>query len=119
VHIYTALVERDPETGYYVGHVPGLAGAHTQGATLDELGANLREVIGMLLEDGDMSRTPPEDLVVIARKLDPDFHAQVVGPWDDTQTWRALIPASLRKIWGKLDYSERLVAFVLTNDDTP
>ena len=41
----TAYVEWDPETRLYVGIVPGLPGAHTQGATLDELHANLREVV--------------------------------------------------------------------------
>ena len=50
---YTAVVERDSETGLYVGHVPGFPGAHSQGATLDELNRNLREVIAMLLEDGE------------------------------------------------------------------
>jgi len=49
---YTAVVERDCETGLYVGHVPGFPGAHSQGETLDELNGNLREVIVMLLEDG-------------------------------------------------------------------
>lgn len=58
-----------------------------------------------------MSRTPPEDLVVIARHLDPDFHAKVVGPWND-ERWREYVPLSLKKIWGKLDYSERLAVFV-------
>ncbi|MGZ5441933.1 MAG: type II toxin-antitoxin system HicB family antitoxin [Thermoanaerobaculia bacterium] len=50
---FTAVVERDPETGLYVGFVPGFPGAHTQAETLDELNANLREVVGMLLEDGE------------------------------------------------------------------
>jgi predicted RNase H-like HicB family nuclease len=50
---FTAVVERCPETQLYVGYVPGFPGAHTQGATLDELQANLEEVIGMLLEDGE------------------------------------------------------------------
>ena len=50
---YTAVVERDPETGLFVGYVPGFPGAHSQGATLDELNQNLREVVAMLLEDGD------------------------------------------------------------------
>ncbi len=50
---YTAVVERDTATGLYVGHVPGLPGAHSQGATLDELHANLQEVVAMLLEDGE------------------------------------------------------------------
>lgn len=48
---FTAVVERDAETGLYVGYVPGFAGAHSQGATLDELRENLAEVISMLLED--------------------------------------------------------------------
>jgi len=50
---FTAVVERDPDTGLYVGYVPGFPGAHSQAATLDELHRNLREVIEMLLEDGE------------------------------------------------------------------
>jgi len=49
---YTAVIERCPETGLYVGYVPGFPGAHSQGETLDALSDNLREVIQMLLEDG-------------------------------------------------------------------
>ena len=52
-HSYTAVVEKDNDTGLYVGFVPWFHGAHCQGATLDELGQNLREVITMLLEDAD------------------------------------------------------------------
>ncbi len=48
--IFTAIVERDSDTNLYVGYVPGLSGAHSQGKTLDELHENLREVIEMLLE---------------------------------------------------------------------
>ncbi len=50
---FTAVVERDPVTGLLVGYVPGFKGAHSQAETLDELNANLREVIAMLLEDGE------------------------------------------------------------------
>ncbi|MGD8869882.1 MAG: type II toxin-antitoxin system HicB family antitoxin [Gemmatimonadales bacterium] len=50
---YTAVVERDQDTGLYVGYVPGFPGAHSQADTLDELNRNLREVIAMLLEDGE------------------------------------------------------------------
>ncbi|MBF0426249.1 MAG: type II toxin-antitoxin system HicB family antitoxin [Magnetococcales bacterium] len=53
MHVYDAVVERCAVTGYYVGHVPGFLGAHAQGETLDELHANLREVIALLLEDGE------------------------------------------------------------------
>jgi predicted RNase H-like HicB family nuclease len=49
---FTAIIERDSDTGLLVGYVPGFPGAHSQGATLDELNANLREVIEMLLDDG-------------------------------------------------------------------
>ncbi|MES2707993.1 MAG: type II toxin-antitoxin system HicB family antitoxin [Verrucomicrobiota bacterium] len=49
---YTAIIERCPDTRLYVGHVPDFPGAHSQGSTLAELQANLREVITMLL-DGD------------------------------------------------------------------
>lgn len=52
MHTYTAVIERCPDTGLYVGHVPGFPGAHSQGETLDELNANLREAIAMILEDG-------------------------------------------------------------------
>ncbi|WP_392482607.1 type II toxin-antitoxin system HicB family antitoxin [Nostoc sp. C110] len=51
---FTAIVERDPDTKFYVGYVPGFPGAHSQGETLDELQENLREVIEMLLEEEDL-----------------------------------------------------------------
>lgn len=54
---YTAIVERDPATNYYVGYVAGWPGAHSQGTSLDELRKNLEEVIAMLLEDGEPQMT--------------------------------------------------------------
>jgi len=50
---FLAVVEKCLQTGLYVGYVPGFPGAHTQAETLDELQKNLREVIAMLLEDGE------------------------------------------------------------------
>ncbi|MEW6744690.1 MAG: type II toxin-antitoxin system HicB family antitoxin [Planctomycetota bacterium] len=50
---FNIIVERDPDTGLLVGSVPGWPGAHSQGDTLDELEQNLREVIEMLLKDGE------------------------------------------------------------------
>jgi predicted RNase H-like HicB family nuclease len=50
---YVAVVERDIDTGYYVGYVPNFPGAHSQAESLDELYDNLREVVGLLLEDGE------------------------------------------------------------------
>jgi len=48
---FTAYIEFDPETSLYVGTVPGVPGAHTQGATLDELQSNLHEVLALCLEE--------------------------------------------------------------------
>ena len=50
---FTAVVERDTASGLFVGHVPGWPGAHSQGASIEELRSNLREVIELLLEEGE------------------------------------------------------------------
>ncbi len=55
---FTAVIERCTDTGLYVGHVPGFPGAHSQGATPEELSQNLREVIELLLEDGEPKPRP-------------------------------------------------------------
>jgi predicted RNase H-like HicB family nuclease len=47
----TAYIEKDAETGLFVGIVPDIPGAHTQGETLDELYKNLKEVIELYLEE--------------------------------------------------------------------
>ena len=48
---FTAYIEYDPETKMYVGTIPSVTGAHTQGASLDELHANLKEVLELCLEE--------------------------------------------------------------------
>lgn len=48
---FTAYIERDPDTGYYVGIVPSIPGAHTYAASLDELSSNLIEVVELCLEE--------------------------------------------------------------------
>jgi len=48
---FIAYIEKDPETGLYVGIVPNIPGAHTQAETLDELQKNLREVVELCLEE--------------------------------------------------------------------
>ena len=50
---FTVVIEHCSDTGLYVGSIPGFAGAHSQGETVDELIANIREVVAMLLEDGE------------------------------------------------------------------
>jgi predicted RNase H-like HicB family nuclease len=49
---FTAQVEFGPETNLYVGTVPGIRGAHTQAASLDELRDDLREVLELCIEEG-------------------------------------------------------------------
>jgi len=51
VKTFSAYVEWDPETKLYVGIVPGIPGAHSQAASLDELQSNLREVVQLCLEE--------------------------------------------------------------------
>lgn len=48
---FTAYVEWDAGTQLYVGVVPGIPGAHTQAASLDELQVNLKEVLELCLEE--------------------------------------------------------------------
>ncbi|MCL5669295.1 MAG: type II toxin-antitoxin system HicB family antitoxin [Gammaproteobacteria bacterium] len=50
---FTAIIERCPDTGLYIGFIPGFPGAHSQAESLDELQRNLQEVVSMLLEDGE------------------------------------------------------------------
>jgi len=57
---FTAYVEFDPETNLYVGTIPGIPGAHSQGATLDELHENLKEVLSLCLEENkDIDKNIP------------------------------------------------------------
>jgi predicted RNase H-like HicB family nuclease len=53
MRVFTAVVEKCPDTGLYVGYIPGLRGGHSQGETMDELNHNLKEVVELLLEDGE------------------------------------------------------------------
>jgi predicted RNase H-like HicB family nuclease len=55
---FTAYVEWDPATSLYVGTIPGVSGAHTQGATLDELQRNLKEVMKLCLEEDSLDDVP-------------------------------------------------------------
>jgi predicted RNase H-like HicB family nuclease len=48
---YTAIIEQDTATGFYVAYVPDLPGAHTQAETFEELQKNLQEVISLVLEE--------------------------------------------------------------------
>jgi predicted RNase H-like HicB family nuclease len=60
IRTFTAYVEYDSETKLYVGTIPSLPGAHSQGATLDELQRNLQEVVALCLEERAASHEPVE-----------------------------------------------------------
>ncbi|QMS89061.1 type II toxin-antitoxin system HicB family antitoxin [Nostoc edaphicum CCNP1411] len=47
---FYVIIERD-EDGYYVGEVPQLKACYSQGETIDELMANMKEVIELCLEN--------------------------------------------------------------------
>lgn len=49
-HEFYVIIERD-EDGFYVGEVPQLRACYSQGRTIDELMANMREVIVLCLEE--------------------------------------------------------------------
>ncbi len=53
---YKAEVMRDEETGLLVGIVHDVSGAYTQDATLEELKANLEEVLSLCLEESGDGR---------------------------------------------------------------
>ena len=53
MHIFTAVVDRFPGSGLHIGYIPGLAGAHTQDDSLNELNTSLTEVVALILEDGE------------------------------------------------------------------
>ena len=47
---FTAIIEHCPATGLLVAHIPGIAGAHTQAETLDEINHNMKEVFELLID---------------------------------------------------------------------
>ena len=54
---FFVLIERD-EDGLFVGEVPQLRACYSQGETIDELMANMREVIQLCLEADEQDPLP-------------------------------------------------------------
>ena len=44
-NLFTAHIEQDVETGYFIGMIPSVPGAHTQAKSLGELSIRLKEVL--------------------------------------------------------------------------
>jgi len=54
---FYVVIERD-EDGFFVGEVPQLRACYSQGRTLDELLANIREVIELSLDEQSTETLP-------------------------------------------------------------
>ena len=52
MNAYSVYIEWDEETNLFIGSIKGVTGAHTYGATLDELYGNLFEVLDLCIEEG-------------------------------------------------------------------
>jgi len=52
-HSFTAYIERDIESGMYIGIVPGITGAHTCADNINDLHSKLEEVSVLCLEEMD------------------------------------------------------------------
>jgi predicted RNase H-like HicB family nuclease len=59
---YTAYIEKDVESGMYIGSVPSITGAHTCAETIDDLQEKLKEVVSLCLEamgEEEIMNIPP------------------------------------------------------------
>jgi len=62
---YAVVIHPEPAGGYW-GEVPALPGCYSQGETVDELLANLREAIAGVLETmRDEGRTPEGNVQIV------------------------------------------------------
>ena len=48
---FTFVIEKCNDTNLFIGYVPGLSGAHSQGETLEELSQNMKEVLELILNE--------------------------------------------------------------------
>ncbi len=65
IHRYTVVLEHEADGGYHA-FCPALPGCHSQGETLDEAVANVREAIEVYLESlaAHHEPAPVEDLFI-------------------------------------------------------
>ena len=61
---FYVIIERD-EDGMYIGEVPQLQACYSQGETIDQLMANMREVIALCLEE--MSEPSMSEFIGVQR----------------------------------------------------
>jgi len=51
---FEVIVEKD-ENGMYIAHIPDVPGCHTEGESMGEVVANIREVLRLKLEESKAS----------------------------------------------------------------
>ncbi len=56
-HVFQVIVEQD-EAGWYVAECPALKACYTQGKTYEEALENIKDVIGLCLEDLKARKQP-------------------------------------------------------------
>ena len=67
-HTFTAVFERDGD--WWIGYVEELPGANTQGRTLDEARANLKEAVRLVLEaNRELARSEAAGREVVREEL--------------------------------------------------
>jgi len=70
---YDVLIYHDPASGLYIAEVPDLPGCMTQGATVDDAKANVREAIeGHLATLRDLGRDVPQPSRHLLASIDVD-----------------------------------------------
>lgn len=47
---YTIVIQKDPESGWYIGRCVQVPGAVSQGETLDELMENMKDAVKLILD---------------------------------------------------------------------
>ena len=68
---FTAVIQFDQESGSYVGFVPALPGTQSCADTLEELRANLREAIELMLEVmAESGEEPGADTEIIVEPIE-------------------------------------------------
>lgn len=62
---YTVILEREEDGGYHA-YVPALPGCHSQGDTLDEAVANIKEAIAVYIDSlkAHGEPAPAEDIII-------------------------------------------------------
>ena len=73
-HIFTSYIEYDAESNLYIGMVPSIPGAHTQGKTLDEVQQNLKEAVTLCLQemDAEDKKLIPKFVATTQMEIDVD-----------------------------------------------